>query len=135
MQARQKDIGLLILRVGIGLMFMIHGWPKMLGGPEKWLKIGKAMKYLGIEFAYPFWGFMASSAEFFGGLLLALGLAFRPAAGALFVTMVVAATMHLRSGDSLQQSSHAIEAAIVFLALILIGPGAYAAELRLRRGE
>lgn len=32
---KYRDVGLLILRVGIGLMFMIHGFPKLFGGPEK----------------------------------------------------------------------------------------------------
>ncbi|WP_369811116.1 DoxX family membrane protein [Hymenobacter mellowenesis] len=27
------DFGLLIIRVGIGLMFMLHGYPKLTGGP------------------------------------------------------------------------------------------------------
>ena len=34
------DFGLLILRVGIGVMFIIHGWGKLIGGTDKWEAIG-----------------------------------------------------------------------------------------------
>jgi putative oxidoreductase len=43
-------------------------------------------------------------------------------------TMVVAAAFHLDRGDGFAKASHAIEAAILFGALILIGPGRYVAR-------
>ena len=30
---RYHDLGLLVLRVGLGVMFMLHGYPKLMGGP------------------------------------------------------------------------------------------------------
>ena len=33
---KYRDIGLLFLRIGIGVMFIMHGLPKLIGGPEKW---------------------------------------------------------------------------------------------------
>ncbi len=74
-----SDAGLLILRVGIGVMFMIHGWPKLSGGPEVWVKLGGAIGVFGITFAPTFWGLMAAVSEFAGGLMPALGLRNRPA--------------------------------------------------------
>ena len=38
-----KDTGLLILRIGLGGMYLWHGWPKLSGGPERWTKLGGAM--------------------------------------------------------------------------------------------
>ena len=128
-----RDLGLLILRVGIGASFMVHGFPKLLGGPEKWAKLGKAMEVFGVDFAPAFWGFMAAFSEFGGGLLLALGLAFRPACLLLLSTMVVASAMHLDRGDGFGKASHAIEAAILFLSLLMIGPGKHIPRLP-RRG-
>lgn len=125
---RTRDPGLLLLRVGIGGMFMIHGWPKLAGGAAKWQKLGAAMAQLGIDFWPTMWGFMAACSEFFGGLLLAAGLLFRPAAAALLSTMIVASVMHVKNGDSFTSASHAIEAGILFAALILIGPGRYALQ-------
>lgn len=127
---KYTDIGLLILRVGIGIMFLYHGAPKLFGGPEKWEKLGMAMKYVGIDFAPVFWGFMAAFSEFFGGICIILGLFFRPACILLTITMAVAAAMHLGKGEGLKVASHAIEDGIVFLSLIFIGPGKYSIDKR-----
>ncbi len=112
-----------MLRVGMGIMFIIHGYPKITGGPEKWLALGQAMGTFGITSIPHFWGFMAALSEFAGGILLILGLLVRPASLLLLITMIVAAGMHLSAGQGLQQASHAIEAGIVFLYLLIAGGG------------
>lgn len=123
---RTTDYGLLLLRLGIGGMFMAHGWPKLAGGATTWAKLGAAMARLGIDLWPTMWGFSAACSEFFGGLLVATGFLFRPGAAMLLSTMVVASTMHLRDGDGFTGASHAIESGILFAALILIGPGRFA---------
>ncbi len=125
-----SDAGLLILRVGIGVMFMIHGWPKLSGGPEVWVKLGGAIGVFGITFAPTFWGLMAAVSEFAGGLLLALGLLTRPACVFLLSTMVVAAAMHITKGDGFTVYSHAMKAGVVFLSLIFVGPGRFSLDQR-----
>ena len=85
------DTGLLVLRLGIGLQLTLHGWPKMMGGPDKWAKLGANMSLVGLDFAHGFWGFMAAFAEFGGGLLILLGFFTRPAAVLAGFTMFVAA--------------------------------------------
>ncbi len=129
---KYRDIGLLILRVGIGIMFMIHGLPKLTGGPEKWIMLGGTMKSFGIGFAPMAWGLMAAFSEFAGGLLLALGFFTRPACFALLATMTVAASMHISKGDPFVVYSHAMEAGILFLSLIFIGPGKYSLDDQIR---
>lgn len=109
-------------------MFILHGYPKLLGGPDKWEAIGGSMKYLGITFVPSGWGLMAALTETFGGFLLLIGLAFRPVVLLLAFTMTVAATMHIRSGDGLMAASQAIEAGCVFLGLAFIGPGKYSVD-------
>ena len=76
---KYRDEGLLILRIGLGIMFILHGLPKMMGGPEQWAGLGMAMGNLGITFAPAFWGFMAAFAELVGGICLLLGIMLRPA--------------------------------------------------------
>ena len=85
---KHRDVGLLILRIGIGIMFMMHGWSKLMGGPEKWAKLGGALDVFGIGFAPTFRGFMAVLSEFGGGLLLVLGFLTRPACFFLLMTMI-----------------------------------------------
>ncbi|MEW6171138.1 MAG: DoxX family protein [Candidatus Omnitrophota bacterium] len=119
------DIGILILRIGIGLMFIYHGLPKIMGGLNMWQGLGKTMSLFGINFIPTFWGFMASFAEFFGGIFIVLGIFFRPACFLLLINMIVASLMHLLKGDGLLVASHAIEMSIVFLSLIFIGSGKF----------
>ncbi len=123
---RYRDAGLLLLRIGLGAAFIIHGTPKLIGGPEKWKALGGAMANLGVTFAPTLWGLSAALSEAVGGLLIMLGLFFRPACFLLAVTMAVALNMHVTKGDPFQVYSHALEDGIVFLSLIFIGPGKYA---------
>jgi len=118
-----RNPGLLILRIGIGVMFMLHGFPKLMGGPDLWTRLGGATASIGVDFAPTFMGFMAAFAEFGGGLLLILGLLTRPACLLLCVTMIVATAMHVQNGDGFNRYSHALEASILFFSLLLIGPG------------
>ncbi len=122
---RAQNRGLLVLRLGIGLMFIQHGSLKLMGGPMLWEKLGQAAGNFGITVYPVFWGFLAAATETLGGLFLILGILFGPSCFFLMIVMVVAATMHLKRGDGLQGASHAMEMAIVFLSLMWIGPGAY----------
>lgn len=129
--ARYRDLGLLVLRVGIGAAFVLHGWPKLMGGPERWEAVGGAMGNLGVTFAPTFWGFMAAAAETGGGALVALGLMFRPACALLAFTMLVATIKHVQAGDAFGRWSHAAESMILFLGLLLVGPGRHSVDERL----
>lgn len=125
---KYKNFGLLMIRIGLGILFIWHGVPKLAGGPELWTKLGGATRNVGIHFAPSFWGFMAAITETFGGLLLVIGLAFRPVCLLLAINLSVAAMMHLSKGDGLQGASHAIEDGIMFLGLLFLGPGLYSID-------
>jgi putative oxidoreductase len=125
-----KDLGLLVIRVGLGIMFIYHGYPKLTGGVHKWEAIGTSTKYVGIYFWPVFWGFLAAAVETIGGALLIAGLAFRPVCMLLFVNLIVAAAYHFGTGGGLDEAAHAIEDAIVFAGLIFIGPGKYSVDKR-----
>jgi len=126
--SKYTNTGLLILRAGMGIMFFLHGFPKLTGGIETWTFLGSTMSNLGINFAYPFWGFLAAFSESIGGLFLAAGLLTRLAAAGLFFTMFTATVMHLSNGDGLMGSAHPIEAGIVFLAFVAMGAGKYSID-------
>jgi putative oxidoreductase len=130
-----RNIGLLLLRAGTGFAFMMHGLPKIQGGPEYWQQIGGAMANLGITVAPVFWGFMAALAEFGGGFLLLMGLFFRPATLIMFFTMMVATLMHVKQGDDFNTFSHALEAGILFISLFFIGPGRISLDQQLFPGR
>lgn len=128
---RYQDFGLLILRVGIGIVYLFHGFPKIFGGPEQWENVGRATQFVGISVLPVFWGFLGSSAEFFGGLLIIFGLFTRPAVIALFLTMTVATAMHIGSGDEFAYTSHALKMSILFLGLFFMGPGRHSLDKKI----
>lgn len=117
--------GLLFIRIGIGIMFILHGFPKLFGGVDTWTAVGGAMKSIGIDFLPAFWGFMAGFAEVIGGLLLILGLAFVPSALMLTFTMLIAFLKHYSGGDGFMGSAHPFELMILFIGLAITGPGKY----------
>jgi putative oxidoreductase len=125
---KYRNTGLLMTRIGLGILFMLHGYPKLLGGPEKWEAIGGAMKYVGIDFFPLVWGLFAAITETFGGFLILLGLAFRPVCLLLTFTMAIATSMHLNSNEGFMSASQAIEMGVVFLGLAFVGPGAYSVD-------
>jgi putative oxidoreductase len=123
-----KNFGLLIIRVGLGIMFIYHGFPKLTGGVHSWEGLGHSTKYVGIHFWPVLWGFLAAVTETFGGFLLIIGLAFRPVCILLFINLVVAAASHFGKGGDLGDAAHAIEDAIMFAGLLFIGPGKYSVD-------
>jgi putative oxidoreductase len=127
-----KDLGILIFRIGIGAMFLFHGFPKITGGVEKWADLGESMSHLGISFAPVFWGFCAAIAEFGGGLLLITGIFFRPAIAGLLITMGVAAWMKFSTGGAFKDFAWPLEMAIIMLSFLFIGPGKYGLKIGLK---
>ena len=128
--SNKVDLALLILRVGIGLMFILHGYPKIIGGMEKWTGLGSyGMGSLGIHIFPAFWGFMAAFSEFVGGIMIMLGLYIRYFSILLFITMLVAISSHLAGGDGIMGASHAIESAVIFVCLFFAGAGNYSIKI------
>ena len=130
-QNTYTDTGLLVIRVGIGLsMMLLHGYGKLTAGPDMWERLGGQMARFGLDFFPVFWGFMAMFAEFFCAAAIVLGVAFRPAATLLIITMGVAAIRHLTlppeaDNAGISGASHALEFMFVFIGLFLTGPGRF----------
>jgi putative oxidoreductase len=125
---KYNNTALLLLRIGIGIMMMMHGYPKLAGGMEKWEKLGTSIDVIGIHWAPALWGFLAAITESVGGLFMLLGLFFRPTMFILLFTMCIATAKHLTGGDTVMDASHAIELAVLFLSLFIIGPGKYSID-------
>lgn len=124
------DFGLLILRVGIGGMFLLHGYPKLVGGAEKWEGLAQyGLPFLPEGIICIAFGLAAALSEFFGGLLLILGGYHRIACGSLAITMAVAfnAKLGAVSGVSsfAKDAGWPLELLIVSIALFFAGPGRF----------
>src|SRR4029079_10634992 len=87
---KKPDLGLLIIRLVLGVAYATHGVAKFMGGTPVLEKIGGALQVFGIT-AFPvFFGGLAALCEMFGGCLIFLGYKFRFAAFAIFLVMAVA---------------------------------------------
>ncbi len=89
--AKSQNIGLLALRISVGLIFLVQGWGKLNGieGPTAMLA--------GIGFpAAGFFAWLLALTEFLGGVGLILGVYVRLFAKLLFVVMIIALfTVHI----------------------------------------
>jgi putative oxidoreductase len=121
---KYRELGLLLLRVGLGVAFMCHGFPRLIAGAGEWRDMGSDV---GLP-APAVFGFIAALSMTVGGLLLLLGLYFRVACILLAGTMLGALIYHVRDRDSFREYAHALESLIVFAALIFIGPGKHSVD-------
>jgi putative oxidoreductase len=129
---RKKDLGLLLLRIGMGLLFVYYGYGMLAKGPQGLISIGSAFEFFGIKFAPLFWGYAAGIAMLAGGILVVCGLMFRVALFFMLITMIVAARMHFATGQGFMAASHALECAIVFLSLMVTGPGEFSLDAKMK---
>ncbi|HET8816273.1 MAG TPA: DoxX family protein [Pseudidiomarina sp.] len=121
-----------VLRVPVGLILAAHGAQKLFGwfGGYGLEGTGQWMASIGLEPGY-IMALLAGSAEFFGGLALAIGLLTRPAAIVSAFTMLVAIfTVHFENG--LFMANNGYEFALVLLvtsvALAIQGAGNWSVD-------
>ena len=132
------DVGLLIGRVAIGLCFVVHALGKLgivgegsMAGFSSWLAdLGVPMPAVQAR--------VAMTSELVGGLLLALGLATRPASAVLIITMLVAGIVGHRGAGYLitndpPGAEYTINLAVVCTMFLLLGPGAISLDATLFR--
>lgn len=123
---QNNSIAPLALRLSAGIIFAAHGAQKLfawfggygLEGTGQWMEsIGLSPGYL--------MALGAGSAEFFGGLLLILGLVTRPTAMILAFTMLVAiVSVHLPNGLFISNNGYEFGLALLAISVSLAISGA-----------
>ena len=83
------DCGLLVLRLGLAVIFIYHGWGKLFGGAPGIAGFTGMLTSLGVPLA-AFFAWVVSILEFFGGIAVLIGVLVRPIAALLAVNMLVA---------------------------------------------
>lgn len=125
-----EQIGPLILRLAIGIIFVAHGYPKLF---KNFSSTAKFFESLGLKPA-KFFTIIVGVSEFFGGIALILGFLTQIAAILIAITMLVAMVyvkkIKFKKGlvDGYELDLILLAAA---LALIFLGPGAFAIDLPL----
>lgn len=119
-----RSVGLLVLRLTVGILMAYHGYQKVFGG-----NMDQMIEFVGkLGFPLPlFFGWAAALSELLGGILVAVGLKTRFSALFISITMAVAFFM-AHKADAFQVK----ELALVFLgasiALILTGAGRFSLD-------
>ncbi|MCZ8181309.1 MAG: DoxX family protein [Rhizobium sp.] len=118
-----------LLRVVAGVFFMIHGVPKIID------PFGSAgmVEMLGF---YPgaFWSLMLAITEFFGGILLAIGLFTRPAAlAATFVLLVTVYFHWVTIGEGYAGAEKSLLWAAMTLFFVFRGGNVHSVDARLKK--
>lgn len=121
------DIGLLLLRLAVGLTLAAHGAQKLFGwfGGPGLDATGQFFEMIGFRPGRRH-ALMAGLAETGGGLLLALGLLTPVAAALVFSVMLVAAvTVHIKKGFFAQNGGYeyTLVLGIAALTVAFTGPG------------
>ncbi len=132
-----KPLGLLLLRLGLGIIFISHGYPKLFGNPHQWTS---TFEHIGFP---PYFAYISGILEFFGGLLLIVGLFTQIAGLLLAVEMAIAIwRVHLPQGSVLAVHNYELPLAIAVgaFALATVGAGSlsldhviYGARIKSRR--
>ncbi len=123
------DLASLILRLGLGVMFMAHGLQKafgLFGGPGM---DGFSKMLAGLGFGpAAFWAYLAAYVELLGGLALITGLSTRISSLLLLILIAVATVkVHLSKGFFLSNGGFEYNLIItcVCLSLMIMGTGKY----------
>lgn len=123
------DEGLLVVRIVLGLIFVLHGTQKLFGwfGGYGIKGTGQWLESIGVK-PGSFFAFLAGAGELVGGLLVAAGWYSNVGSWLIILIMVVAIfTVHIKNGFF--NSSNGYEFNLLILAvavgLLLTGPGSY----------
>jgi putative oxidoreductase len=127
----QKDVSLLLLRLGAGGLMIPHGWGKFNRLMEG-LQAGEVQFYdwmgIGTEASLA----LAVMGELVAPAFVVLGLFTRWMSIPAAITMAVAA-FGAHAGDPISDKEHALLFLVPFVVLALMGGGRYAADHRLNR--
>lgn len=119
----ENNIGLAILRIGGSGLLLTHGIPKL----QRLFGEGP------IEFADPIGIgpaptlFLAVFAEFLCAILVLIGFKTRWATIPIIFTMLVAGLIQ-HAGDPFGSKEKALLFLVIFVSILLLGPGAYSAD-------
>jgi putative oxidoreductase len=126
--SKAVDIGLALLRVLAGVALSVNHGAAKIKDPSQ---IISGAERLGFP-APTFFGWMAAISEFFGGILLALGLATRPAAFLVACTMATAAFM-AHASDNFARREPSLLFLFIAVLYLVAGSGRYGVDALLRR--
>ncbi len=125
---KYRETGLLLLRVSIGVIFILFCAPVLFSGERHWAQFGSAMRVFNFHAHLAWWGFFGALAGCAGGILMILGFAFRFGVLLAFIVALVNAIAVSHYEHALVDKIAPIEIVLVLLCLSFIGPGKYSVD-------
>lgn len=119
---KYSDLALLLLRIGVGVIFIYHGWGKLTG-------IEGVQGFFG-NIGIPLPGIMAwvvAIVEFFGGLMVLFG-AYAKIPYLLLAFIMLVAIFTVKIGQGFEAARIDIMLLLTNLALFLLGSGQYSVD-------
>ena len=125
--AKYADFGLLLLRVSVGVLFILYTAPALMGGPSAWEHFGEGVRNWGIHSHFQIWGFLAALLGCVGGVLVIFGLFFRPAV-LLLLVFAIGHAIGVKHGSGFRTALPSIEMCFVLAGILFVGPGKYSVD-------
>ena len=123
------NIGMLVLRLALGISMAHHGYLKFLSGAEGLYKVGSMLAPLGVSGSYELLGTFAAFSELLGGILVALGLFTRLGSLLLVGVLFTATMLHVDAGFF--SWDYPSQMGFAALAIFFMGGGRYSVDAAL----
>jgi putative oxidoreductase len=125
--AKYREAGLLLIRISIGLLFILYTAPALIGGPAAWAHFGAGARHWGWHSNFQLWGFLGSLLGCLGGVLMIFGLFFR--IGVLLVlVLAIGHAIAVGKGTGFRTALPSIEMCFVLAGILFVGPGKYSVD-------
>ena len=131
-QDRKKDVGLLIMRLGIAAVLLWHSVPKLIAGAPAWKSLGTTLAFINVGLPASFLGLLSLSLETVCSISLIVGYFFRLSSTVLFILLLLYSINYFNVAyKTLMMWSLALTS--VFLGLVFTGPGRYSLAVKFQR--
>jgi len=125
--AKYREVGLLLIRISIGLLFILYTAPALIGGPKAWGHFGTGASHFGLHSHVQVWGFLGALLGCLGGILMIFGLFFR--IGVLLVlVLAIGHAIAVDRGTGFRVALPSIEMCFVLAGVLFVGPGKYSVD-------
>jgi hypothetical protein len=124
-----SQLGILVLRLALGISMAYHGYLKFMSGAAGLYKVGAMLAPLGVPGYFEVFGTFAAFSELLGGILVALGLFTRLGSVLLAVVLFTATILHWDAGFF--SWDYPSQMGFAALAIFCIGGGRYSVDYSL----
>ena len=125
--AKYREFGLFLIRISIGLLFILYTAPALMGGPAAWARFGAAARNLGLHSHFQLWGFIGALFGCVGGVLIIFGLFFRIGV-LLLLILAIGHAIGVTHGAGFRMATPSIEICFILAGILFVGPGAYSVD-------